>query len=200
MILFKKHTNQEHALTLADYLPGGEVFSAKIESEKNLFLLLLGFASQYRLIEERLELTFQQYDIKTTEDFLTEWESALGIPDDCFKATGSFEERIRDVNVKFLADTIVTDQDFIDLAALYGISVTIKNGTDNLITFPLTFPTEFSDFLTAKFTMIVQFSDQLSEEFPFVFPITFGTEAIEVLKCLFRKLAPANVDVIFEQV
>lgn len=200
MSLFEEHNNQEHAEILANYLPGGEVFAGKSDSEKNLYKLLLGLANQNRLVEEKLELLYNQYQITDTVDLLQEWESALGIPDDCFKATGTYEERLRDVNVKFLSDAVVTDQDFIDVAALFGITITISNGVGTLDVFPFTFPMDFSNVLTARFSMIVQFSDQDALAFPLEFPIPFGVEIIEVLKCLFRKLAPATVDVIFEQV
>lgn len=200
MNLFVLHNDQEHAEILAQYLPGGEVFAGKADSDKNLFKLLLGFATQYRLIEQRLELAFEQYDIRDTVDFLSEWESAVGIPDECFSGTGTDQERLRDLNVKFLSDTVVTNDDFVAVAAIYGVTVTITNGIDDIVTFPLTFPTEFSDIRTARFTMIVEFMVDDALKFPLTFPIPFGDETIEVLKCLFRKLAPANVDVIFRQV
>lgn len=199
-MLFKLHNRSDHAEILANYLPGGDVFGGKSDTNTNLYKLLFGLAEQNRIVEEKLELAFVQYDIRTTEDFLSEWESALGIPDSCFKGTGDIASRQRDVNVKFLADSTVTAQDFIDIAALYGITITITNGLDDVITFPLTFPIEFSDLKTARFTMIVSFPVEEPLEIPLTFPIPFGDDLIEVLKCLFRKLAPANVDVIFRQV
>lgn len=200
MMFFNLHDRAEHAEILANYLPNGDVFGGKTDAATNLYKLLFGLAEQNRLIEEKLELTYDQYNIQTTEDFLTEWERALGIPDSCFSGTGDIASRQRDVNVKFLADETVTVQDFIDIAALYGIIITITNGLDDVFVFPLVFPLQFSDLRKARFTMIVSFTVDEPLEFPLVFPIPFGNDLIEVLKCLFRKLAPANVDVIYRQV
>ena len=200
MTLFTLHNQSEHTNILSNYLPGGDVFGAKTDSDTNLYKLLFGMANQYRLVEEKLELTCREYDPAETTDFLEEWESALGIPDECFSAKGSVTERRRDVNVKFLADTAVTEEDFVNISALYGVTVTIKSGISDVDKFPLQFPIEFPDIKTARFTMIVEFSVDDPLRFPFSFPIPFGEANIEILKCLFRKLAPANVDIIFRQI
>jgi len=200
MTLFILHNQTEHANILSNYLPGGEVFGGKSDNDSNLHKLLFGIAEQYRLVEEKIELTCREYDPITTVDFLKEWESALGIPDECFDAKGTVTERRRDVNVKFLADTAVTNQDFVDIAALYGITVTIKSGLSDLDAFPLQFPITFPNIKTARFTMIVEFTVDDPLRFTFTFPIPFGEANIETLKCLFRKLAPANVDVIFREI
>ncbi len=200
MTLFTLHTRDEHTKVLADYLPGGVVFGGKTDETTTLYKLLLGLAEQSRLIEENLELTFEEFDITTTTDFLEQWESALGIPDDCFPGTGDIETRRLHVNTKFLADQVVTDDDFVAVAAAFGIDITVTNGLDALDDFPYTFPMTFPDVQTARFTMIVEFTVTEALRFPLVFPITFGEDIIEILKCLFRNLAPANVDVVFIQV
>lgn len=200
LTLFTRHTRDEHAKVLADYLPGGDIFGGKSDQSTNLYKLLLGLAEQPRLVEENLELTFEQFDITTTTDFLEEWERALGIPDDCLSGTGTAAERRRDVNAKFLSDSVVTADDFIALAALFGVEVTIQNGFDALANFPFTFPITFPDVRAARFTMIVAFTVTESQRFTFTFPIEFGDAVIEILQCIFRNLAPANVDVVFQQV
>lgn len=202
MNLFTRHTQADHAEVLGNYLPGGRVFAGRADNNTNLYKLLFGLAEQLRLVEENLELTFEEFDITSTTHFLELWESALGIPDSCFRATGSIENRRRDVNVKFLADVTSTEQDFVDIAALYGIAATISPGFDQIM-FPITFPYTFLDDKPARFTMFVVFEDisaAATQRFPLTFPIPFGDDNIEVLECLFRKLAPANVDVIFKRI
>ena len=198
--LFTRHTRDEHAKVLADYLPGGEVFGAKADQETNLYKLLLGLAEQSRLIEENLVLTFEEFDITETTDLLDQWESALGIPDDCFPGTGDTETRRLHVNAKFLADLVVTDDDFVAVAAAFGVAITVTNGVDALDDFPFTFPITFEDVRAARFTMIIEFTVTEALRFPYTFPFAFGEDVIETLKCFFRKLAPANVDVVFTQV
>ncbi len=200
MRLFINHTREDHAITLGQYLPDGPFFEAKTEEDSNLYKFLFGLADTLRIVEENLSLTYDDYDFRITENFINQWENALGIPDSCFSGTGSLGSRRTAINAKFLSFGVQTEQDFIDIAALFGIIITIQNGTDLLDTFPLEFPIIFEDVEQARFTMIVNFQVDDSLTFPFTFPIPFGDDNIESLKCLFRKLAPANVRVIFNEV
>lgn len=200
MSLFDNHTREEHAVTLGQYLPDGPLFEAKKIQESNLFKFLFGLADTQRIVEENLTLTFDDFDFRTTEFLISQWESALGIPDSCFTGTGTNEQRRTAITAKFLSFGVQTEQDFIDIAALYGIIITIQNGFDLVDTFPVTFPFEFPNVKAARFTMIVNFQVEDSLTFPLTFPIPFGDDDIEILKCLFRKLAPANVRVIFNEV
>lgn len=200
MSLFIDHTREEHAVTLGQYLPDGPLFEAKTIDESNLYKFIFGLADIQRIVEENLTLTYDDFDFRTTKFLIDQWEGALGIPDSCFTGTGTDDERRTAITAKFLSFGVQTEQDFIDIAALYGIIVTIQNGFDGLDKFTLTFPITFGDVKEARFTMIVNFEVDDSLTFPFTFPILFGDENIEILKCLFRKLAPANVRVIFNEV
>ena len=102
--------------------------------------------------------------------------------------------------VKLASLGVQTAQDFIDLAALFGITVEIKNGTVNG-TFPMTCPIiVFDSSKAARFTIIVTFTVAAAETFPYTFPLPFGNAQIAILECLFNRLKPANTDIIFLQV
>lgn len=198
--LFTVFDNPKQTEIFANYLPSDNVFAGKVCEDTTLYKFLFGFAETFRRVNDSLEITFDEYDLRETVNFIDEWESALGIPDNCFPGTGSIAERQVDVFAKFIADGTQTEEDFIAIAALYGITITIEDGLSAFGTFDFTWDIVFQDITQARFTMIVNFSLPSTLQFPLTFPIPFSDDRINKLKCLFRKLAPANVDVIFVEV
>lgn len=197
-MIFARRNVEEYTDSLSSYLPGGELFEAKNIQDSNFRKLLRGMAGELY----RANGLLREYDILPDETikFISEWESALGIPDDCFSGNGTIEERRRDVLVKLAASGIQTNQDFVDLAALFGVTVTVTAGVEE-ITFPLVFPVlMFSTNKEARFTIIVEFTAPDTSRFPLTFPILFGTDEIGLLECVFNKLKPANCNIIFRQV
>ncbi|MCK4830290.1 DUF2313 domain-containing protein [bacterium] len=173
--------------------------SARI-SDSNFRKLLLGLAGELFTAEGYLKTVSNEYDINTTSLLIDEWEGALGIPDSCFSGGGTLEERRRDILVKLASLGVQTEDDLINLAALFGVTITVSPGIDFAI-FPLTFPwLFFSSETEARFTIIVDFSVQEANKFTLTFPFIFGTGEVGILECLFTKLKPANCDIIFRQV
>lgn len=198
--LFERRNIESYTDSLAGYLPGGDLFASKQVPDSKLRKLLRGlswemFRSNGLLREYNAEIIPDQ-----TNKFLGEWESAVGIPDCCFTGTGTADERRRDILVKLASLGVQTTEDFIDLAKIFGVGVSISNGIDG-ITFPLTFPVlMFTALREARFTIVVTFTIQEDSTFPLAFPIAFGSGEIALLECLFRKVKPANCDIIFKQV
>lgn len=210
-------TQATHTRRLADYLPSGRLFGAKNLPASNLHKLITGIA--YELFTADGYLVDYQDDIvpDATTYFIEEWESALGIPDGCFAGVGTLSERRRDIVVKLAALGAQTAEDFVRIGALFGVAVTVESLARiaeftmtfpiRLVesgyprdAFPMTFP--FTLFIPAvsKFTLLVSFSVTAVNRFDLTFPFTFGDEIVAILECLFRRLKPANCDVIFQQV
>lgn len=200
MSLFQRRDNEEYTDSLARYLPGGELFASKFKQSSNFRALLRGMAGELFRANGFLREYNDNIIPDTTVKFIEEWESTLGIPDDCFSGTGTTLERRRDILTKLAALGVQTDQDFIDLAVIFGVTVTVNAGIDE-ITFPLTFPVVmFTTEQEARFTIVIRFTVQAANKFPLTFPILFGSGEIAILECLFTKLKPANCDIIFQQV
>lgn len=196
-MLFERRSLEDYTDSLADYLPGGILFASKSVQDSNFRKLLRGFAGEIF----RANGYLREYDIlpDETEKFLSEWESTLGIPDCCFAGDGTLDERRRDILVKLASLGVQTEQDFVELALIFGVTVDIITGTEAGL-FPYTFPILFFDNeKAARFTMIVDFTVQASNRFPLTFPIPFGDDSISLIECLFRKVVPANVKLIFRQ-
>lgn len=197
---FKANTRDENTDVYADYLPGGRLFCAKYIKDSNLRKLLYALAGEITRVQLKVEELSDEYYIITTTNLITEWEKALGIPDSCLTNTGTIEERRIQIQAKLALMNLNTKQDFIDLAALFGFTIDIIPGEENNSVFPFTFPvTLFADEKHARFTMIVIFIGvpQPTSVFPLTFPVTFSDNKEKFLMCLIRKLAPANVHIIY---
>lgn len=167
---------------LANYLPNSDLFEGKNIDGSNFRDMLEGLAGEFFRAQGYLVTFENDYYPDDTELLLSNWERAFGIPDLCFSGTGTLEERQRDLIVKIASLGVQTNQDFIDLADLFGITVAITAFEDP----PLTFEVEFT---TAP-----------SAVFPLTFPFTFGGDTIAILNCLFTNLRPSNSRIIFTEV
>jgi uncharacterized protein YmfQ (DUF2313 family) len=194
------HNLTEHARALAAYLPNGKTFEAKNLAGSNFNQLLRGLAGELFTAEGYLITLEREYFPDATVLFLDEWEQALGIPDACFSGTGTLNERRRDILVKLASLGVQTADDFVELGAVFGVTVTITPGVE-AGSFPMTFPfVLFGSPSEARFTIFVTLSGVDISTFPYTFPILFGSTEIGVLECLFKRLAPDNCNVVFKQV
>ena len=210
---FKCHSNEEQSISLAQYLHNGRIFEAKTVVGTIFKKFLLGLSPELKSVEQKIKDISFQYDIFNIKDggsdkLLAEWESALGIPDDCFLGTATTGTNADDIIVKRrtavlikLGVVLLTEQDYIDLGTLLGIEVKIAR-LPECITFPLPFPLPFcSRGKVANFTMIIQLPKELEEcVFPIPFPLCFRFSTKTQIECIFKKLSAANVKLIFEYI
>ena len=136
--------------------------------------------------------------------FIDEWESAVGIPDDCFDGQGTIADRRRNVLAKLASFGVQTSSDFVDLAAFFGVPAVVKGGSTHGL-FPFEFPMVFfPDERTARHTILIDLGG-LTNVFPYTFRATaaednsfsFGSPEISLIKCLFEKLKPAHCDILY---
>lgn len=186
-----KRPFNDHVNALAAYMPDGDLFAAKHIADSNFRQLLRGIT--YELFDAQGYLCDleEQYFPDATESFLSEWEQALGIPDDCFSGTGDVLERRRDIVVKLAALGIQTAEDFRQLAEVFGEVVAVIPGSE-YTNYPLPVPADDQK----RYYIIIEFTPATGG-FPYTFPFTFGSDAIRILECLFVSLAPANCRVLF---
>jgi len=199
--LFKRHNSEEQTNSIALYFPSGDAFEAVNINESTSRNFLKGLAVECKKGEDALQSYIEEYGIEESDELLGRWESAIGIPDCCFSGSGTLDERRRDVVVKLASLGVQTANDFVELAKIFGVDVTITAGIINSNVFPFQFPIVFyPNAKAARFTIVVTFNLEVGGRFPYTFPIKFGVVEINILECLFRKLKPANCDIIFQQV
>lgn len=172
-----KQTIHQHSNALADYLPGGRMFEAKRINGSNLRQLLTGLAHELLRAQGYISTLYQEYLPDQTKLFLSEWERALGIPDDCFNGVGTDDERLRDIILKLTAYAgIQTVSDFQNLADKFDLTAVVTPGVDTV--FPITDP---------RFAMVIEWFGATPTE----------SWQINIVSCLFSILKPANVEIYF---
>lgn len=193
-------TKSQQAQTLANYLPGGRIFASKDFTTSELRKLLFGFSNELLRVDNLLSIFREDTVPDRTQHFIDGWESALGIPDSCFDGKGTDENRRLAIVTKLAALGAQTTDDFVNLAATFGVTVTVESGSVHG-TFPYTFPIKFyPSAKVARFTIVVRSPLFILETFPYTFPIMFGPDELGIIECLFNKIKPANVQVVFEEV
>jgi uncharacterized protein YmfQ (DUF2313 family) len=190
-------TAEDQTRRQVSYLPEGCAMDGKSIAQSVIYRFMKALAVEAKRIDDDIELFIEDIVPSDTEFYIDEWESAVGIPDECFSGTGTDADRRRDIVAKLASLGAQTAQDFEDIAAIFGIDVVVRAGWD-VVTFPLTFPILFLDY--PKFTIVVEYTVPDSNRFPLTFPIPFGTDELTFLECLFNKLKPANCVVLFRQI
>ncbi|MGR3179821.1 MAG: putative phage tail protein [Candidatus Anammoxibacter sp.] len=182
---------------LARHMPEGAVWENKHNLDSNLGKLILGLASEYFRISVLIEDVLTETDVNQTNLLIKEWQVSVGIPDECLAENGSLEDQRRDIILKLSSfGGIQKAVSFEDLAAILGFSAALSNGSATGV-FPLEFQTRFFDSRkTAVHTIIVDLIENKAV-FPLDFPIQFTSTVSGIIECLFRELAPANVQLIF---
>ncbi len=188
MAKFNRRSLEEYTDSLAAYVPGGRLFAAKGIEGTTFRKLLRGLAGELFRVNGLIKEYAEQIIPDKTVKFVTEWERSLGIPDDCFKGSGTIDERRRDVLVKLASLGVQTIADFEAIALIFGVVVQVVPGSASGII--------FASKKIERFTIVINIT--LPEAFPYTFPITFGDDTTVLLECLFKKLKPANCQVLFQ--
>jgi uncharacterized protein YmfQ (DUF2313 family) len=196
--LFKSHTVEEHAQSHADYMPEGKLWRGKNIVDSKLRDLLRGFGASSKRQEEALSAFWDEVFVNTTESFISDFERALGIPDDCFGIADTLAGRRRNCLLKMVSLYVVTEQDFIDLAEELGYTITITRPVDDAFP-PYDVPFTPVDLKAARFTWIVNGADIVVSAPPYDVPFTPGAvlETANIMQRLFQKLKPANTSLQF---
>lgn len=190
MMSFNKSLD-EHVQSLAAYLPNGKLFEAKNIQDSNFRQLLRGLSGEIFNAQGYLATLENEYIPSLTTLFIEEWERALGIPDECAPGSGTITERRRDIVVKLASLGVQTAEDFVALAALYGIVVTVTPLSDESPTLPV----GVSE-VEARYIFVVTGPGLTISVPPYDVPFNlFGDETI--LQCLINRQAPSNCAVIY---
>ena len=193
--LFKKRDIEQYTDSLANYLPGGELFASKSVKNSNFRKLLKGLATELFRSNGYLKEYSEQVIPDQTEKFIEEWESALGIRDDCFNTDGTPEERRLQILTKLAALGVQTEEDFEDIALVFGKVVNVFPLSD-LAFPPYDVPFIPIGFPEARFIIVVKGENVISGVPPYDVPFDLIVGE-SILECLFKKLKPANCKIIF---
>jgi uncharacterized protein YmfQ (DUF2313 family) len=197
MTFIRQRTAVEQTDTLAGYLPNDDLHALKNKDGSNIRKILVGLSTQWNRFRTDINNVYDEYDPNDTVDLITEWETMVGIPDECISNTGTLEERRTNILLKLAGINVTTAKQFENIASILGYDVVVENGVDTSV-FPLTLPFILLSEATAPFVIVVTLDASLETEgFPLTFPFTLSSGVPDILLCLFNKLKPANTNVIF---
>jgi uncharacterized protein YmfQ (DUF2313 family) len=190
--LFKKVNLEKMSESFSIYLPSGKLFDSRSRLKSNFRKMINGLSEECLRAHNILRVHNDQYYPDYTLDYLEEWESVLGIPDECFFVSGEgIRKRQENVIVKLARMNVQTQKDFVELARIFGLEITVHGGLDPIVNYG-----DFANDKEARFTIVILY--QPTTEFDYTFNFNFGGDAIGLLQCVFEKIRPANCQVLFQ--
>jgi uncharacterized protein YmfQ (DUF2313 family) len=176
-------TADQIAYQLAKLAPPGSLAAALASTLRKLWS---AGADELVRIYGRVDALLRESHPSTTDELLAEWEAEYALPDPCVTATQSEAERRAAVISRHSGVGGATPQYFRDLAARFGVTITIV---------------EDHPFEVGRDGM----GDGIGgDEWAFVWEVTApastSTANRELIECVFERLMPAHVEVIFHYV
>lgn len=200
-ILDLRNTPQDQqAGLLARHMPSGRLWNGKWTRSTVLGRLVHALAREIGRINQLLaDLAARETAILRTVDLLLEWETSVGIPDRIFGRAGELTARRRQVLLKLVNfNGLITNDDFVAMAAEFGQAVRIDPGNETRAPF-MGFgagPYDAATLRQIRHTVAVR-STAEQTAFPLEFDIQFTATENAVLEGLFNTLMPAHVAVQF---
>lgn len=187
---------RQFANSLERFFPKGKAWA--FEENSNLSKLLEGLAVEFCRVQERIDQMFIERDPRKTNELLTDWETALGLPDEC-SDLGATQETRRNQIVEKLTNVGGSSAVYFEqIAESLGFNVSVND----FFSFQAG-KSRAGDALTnAEWTFWFQVSapSDLAESFKAGTGkagdklVTIGNETLE---CTFQKLKPAHTEVLF---
>lgn len=200
MNLISNRTLEGQTSVLAQYLRDDALHQSKNIEGSNLRKILVGLAYEFLRQRDLVNEVYSEYDPNNTTKFIEEWEAFVGIPDDCFSATGTLDQRRKNVLLKLIGSNVTTKKQFEDIATVLGFSITVTAGGDSA-TLPLQLPFILTSQVDVPFIIIVTLLEsQNSEVLPLTLPFTLSSDKSILLKCFLEKLKPVNCIIYYRYV
>ena len=115
---YKPLTNDEQTRLFGVCMPQGLAWNAKGDLDSNLYKLMKSLSTAINLLEAKTYEMVTQWDVRITTDLIAEWETAVGIPDECRGLAEDIATRRSDVLTKLKKIPIITIEDYQSLAEL----------------------------------------------------------------------------------
>lgn len=197
---------------LLAHLPSGVAWLAFRVFGKVSNRLFTAWSREYEAAWNSLHALSRELDYRTTEQMVSEWEAALGLPDPCLPSATTLEDRKKWIRFRLDKKRWSTLDDWYELAEIYGVRVRITPGfivqKPSLIA--SIFPIQLNLFpKLGRFRIYIDLLDEKFGGFPYdgatleehKFPIPFGgkSDFARQFRCMIERVAPANVLIIWNE-
>jgi len=198
---FQAHTVNEHQQALGQYFLNDRLATNKNIIGSNLYKMFMGLAGEFQRVDALFQSVWDGTNILTTQDinYIELWEGAVGIPNSYFTQTTSLsiDDRKQQILIQLKSLGVLTEQDFIDLAALLGYTITIQQGINALYP-PYSVPhLPLGNEKEARFIMIINGLGGTLEDYPPYDVPHFPRNPGSQLQTLFNILKPSNIIILY---
>jgi uncharacterized protein YmfQ (DUF2313 family) len=168
-------------------------------------------AKPYDDIQARLCGLAAELDPRTTTEMISEWETAVSLPDACLPNAKTLAERRAWIMWRLTKKRWNTLQDWHDLAALFGLTVRITPGwrVQEPALYQAKYPKRYDLFpKLGRFRVYIDVLGQKWRGYPYTnpytpggaYPIWYGTDGDTAgFRCLIERVAPANILIIWNE-
>ncbi len=197
MQLFKQITVIDQTNSLAHFHPEGDPYDSRWEPLAVLRKFLEGLSGELKRVHDGMNDLSCDYDINESTELITNWESAVGIPDDCFPGTGTIEERRTHVLLKLAKMNVQTAEEFVELAIALGFLDVEVIPLQSIAFPPYDVPFLPTSAPASRFIILVTGTDIVPNVPPYDVPFTPSAQNSSVLQCIFDIVKPANCTILF---
>ncbi len=197
MKLFSDQSKEQQSNSLASFFPAGSAFESVNLEDSVLENFIEGLSCEIKRVYDDMNDLSEDYDILVTDELLSKWESAVGIPDDCFLGNGDKAERRLHVLLKFAKMNVQTASEFQELAVLLGFSDATVTPLNAAAFPPYDVPFIPISAPDSRYTIVVRGANVVSGVPPYDVPFTPSSNNQSILSCIFDIVKPANVQIIY---
>lgn len=199
MISFKAPPLEKTTKDFAAHVPDGRVWAAKNIKSSNQYKIIKSLAVAFNSVYQQIQVLSEEFNINTSFDLLEDWETSVGIPDDCQGRLMDLVSRRQQVIDKFKKVPLVDIEDiqtFIE--SLIGQGVTLITGVE-AERLPATLPMILSS-TNSLFKLYLTYDDiAVEQSLPYTLPFRLGSVQEELIVCATQKILPANVELIIRR-
>jgi len=197
MKLFKSKSAEQHQSNLAAFLPSGSAFFSAGVTTSNFGKLITGLAGELKRAYDDVNNISEDYDILVTDELLSRWESALGIPDGVFPATGTNAERRLNVLLKFAKMNVQTAIQMAELAVALGFTDVYIRALQDTAYPPYDVPFIPSSTPDSRYIIVIFATDGVTNFPPYDVPFTPSAINTSLLSLVMEIVKPANTQIIY---
>lgn len=199
--IFKTPSIDGTADQLADHMPQGEAWEAKFVDGTNLRGLVIGTASPFNTLQATIEQLCNEFNINITNLLIDEWETSVGLPDDCTGALTDIDERRAAVIQRLQKKPIVNlaeMQAFVD-GFITGLNLTLIPGRE-YFGLPYGLPQALLGNVNPRFILVAEIdSGAASLAYGLPQQLIRGIDQT-LIRCLLERVIPANVVLVIKEV
>mgnify|MGYP000919492952 CR=1 FL=1 len=199
LTLFDAGTLEQSTDELAAHAPDGVAWMRKYKEGSNIRGLLAGMAVPFNVLEQEIEYAAREFNANTTSDLISEWETSVGLPDNCIGALPDLAQRRAAVISRLRKSPIVTLQEMQDFvnSQLDGQTITLYPGHP-YYTLPYRLPQHLISAPGKRFIIVVEV-ERGGAKLPYQLPqqLIRGIDTSKI-ECIMARIVPANVYVQIE--